>query len=105
MTGRDATNADLHLSAQRYGALPVVRKVGAMADVVVDCDATLTTGTGFVFERDDAAELVGTVQRALAAFARHKPFDALRRRGMKLDVSWERSARRYEHVYRTLKGP
>ncbi len=100
---RDTTIADLHLCAQRYGALPVVRKVGAMADAVVDCDAQLTTGTGFVFERDDAAELVATVQRALAAFARRKPFDTLRRRTMKLDVSWERSARRYEHVYRTIK--
>jgi starch synthase len=102
--GRDPASAELHLCAQRYGALPVVRKVGAMADAVVDCDAELTTGTGFVFERDDAAELVATVQRALAAFARRKPFDALRRRGMKLDVSWERSARRYEHVYRTIIG-
>jgi starch synthase len=102
--GRDPASAELYLCAQRYGALPVVRKVGAMADAVVDCDAALTTGTGFVFERDDAAELVATVQRALGAFARRKPFDALRRRGMKLDVSWERSARRYEHVYKTIIG-
>jgi starch synthase len=100
--GRDPAAGDLHLCAQRYGALPIARKLGAVADSVVDCDAQLATGTGFLFEQDDASELTATVQRALAAFARRSAFDALRRRVMKLDVSWERSARRYEHVYRTI---
>jgi starch synthase len=96
----DPHQGDLHLCAQRYGALPVVRKVAAMADAVVDCDAELVTGNGFVFEQADAEELLAVTQRALAAFAKRKPFDALRRRVMKLDVSWERAARRYEYVYK-----
>ena len=56
-----------------------------------------------MFEQADAEELLAVTQRALAAFAKHAAFDALRRRVMKLDVSWERSARRYEHVYKTLR--
>jgi starch synthase len=97
----DPTYPDLHLCAQRYGALPIARSAGAIADTIVDCDAQLTTGTGFVFDGDDPAELTATVQRALAAFAQRAAFDALRRRVMKLDVSWERAAGRYEHAYKT----
>jgi starch synthase len=99
----DARQGDLHLSAQRYGALPVVRKIGAMADAVVDCDAELVTGNGFVFEQADPEELLAVAQRALAAFARRAAFDALRRRVMKQDVSWERAARRYEYVYKATR--
>lgn len=99
----DPRQGDLHLCAQRYGALPVARKVGAMADAVVDCDAELVTGNGFVFEQADPEELLAVTQRALAAFAKRKAFDALRRRVMKQDVSWERAARRYEYAYKASR--
>ena len=73
----------------------------AMADAVVDCDAELVTGNGFVFESADAEELLAaTPARARRVRAAARAFDALRQRVMKLDVSWERSARRYEYVYR-----
>jgi starch synthase len=100
---RDPRHPDLHLCAQRYGALPVARKLDAMADAVVDCDADLGTGTGFAVEGDDAAALLSAAQRALGAFGKRKAFEALRHRVMKLDLSWERSARRYEHLYRSNK--
>lgn len=103
ITGPSAREGDLHLCAQRYGALPIARKVGAVADGAIDCEASLTTGSGFLFEDASVDELTATLQRALAGFGNRQAFDALRRRVMKLDVSWERSARRYEHLYRTLK--
>jgi starch synthase len=103
ITTAKARDGDLHLSAQRYGALPITRRTGAMADGVVDCEAALTTGSGFLYESNDPDELIGATQRALAAFSNRTAFDVLRRRVMKQDVSWERSARRYEHLYRSLK--
>lgn len=102
--GRDPSYPELHLCGQRYGALPIVRRTGALADAVVDADAQLTTGTGFVFDNADPAELNATVQRTLAAYSQRRAFDGLRQRVMKLDLSWERSARRYEHLYKSLKG-
>jgi starch synthase len=102
--GRNPSYPDLHLSGQRYGALPVARRIGALADAVVDCDAQLLTGTGFLFDEDEPAALAATLQRALAAFSQRRGFDGLRLRCMKLDLSWERSARRYEHLYKTIKG-
>jgi starch synthase len=104
VAAHDPRHGDLHLCGQRYGALPIVRKIAAMADAVVDADAELLTGNGFVFDGATAEDLLGATQRALAAFSRRAAFDALRRRVMKLDVSWERSARRYEYIYREVRN-
>jgi starch synthase len=84
--------------AQRYGALPVVYAAGGLGDGVVDCDAKCETGTGFAFEEPSAAALVGAAQRAVAAMA-SPGWAALRRRVMRLDLSWERPARRYAQLY------
>ncbi|MBN1655836.1 MAG: glycogen synthase [Deltaproteobacteria bacterium] len=92
----------LQLSALRYGSLPIARKNGSGVDIVVDCDGGLQTGNGFVFEADDADELVATVQRALAAFCQPSPFARLRQRAMKLDRSWDRTARHYDYLYRRV---
>jgi starch synthase len=86
--------------AQRYGALPVVHATGGLGDAVVDCDAALETGTGFVFDRLESAALVGATERALAAYASEAGWARLRRRGMRLDLAWDRPARRYAQVYR-----
>ena len=90
----------LQLEAQRYGAAPVVRAVGGLCDTVVDCDAALESGTGFVFDELSPVGLVGAVDRALAAMGTPR-WGVLRRRMMRLDVSWERPARRYARLYQT----
>ncbi len=88
--------------AMRYGTLPIVRATGGLRDTVVDCDGELTTGTGFVFESADAEGLYGAIARGLLAYARREAFTKLRRRVMRLDWSWDRSARRYQSVYQSL---
>jgi starch synthase len=86
-------------AAQRYGAVPVALARGAVIDALVDCDAELETGTGFLFDSLDSQSLLGAASRALAAYG--SPGHArLRRRVMRLDVSWERVARRYAQLYR-----
>jgi starch synthase len=81
--------------AQRYGALPVARATGGLVDTVVDCDSKLETGTGFLFEEETAHSLVASIERALAARALPQ-WQALVRRVMRLDRSWDGPARRYE---------
>jgi starch synthase len=89
----------VQLYGQRYGALPVARATGGLCDTIVDCDAALETGTGFLFREAEAQELLAATQRALAAYATPR-WPALRRRTMRLDLGWDRPARRYEQVYR-----
>lgn len=91
----------VQLYAQRYGAPPVAHATGGLIDTIVDCDAKLETGTGFLFDEPTADLLYATVQRAIAAFETDR-WAALRRRVMRLDRGWERAGRQYEQVYRTL---
>jgi starch synthase len=86
-------------AAQRYGALPVARASGAHVDAIVDCDAALETGTGFLFDDATKESLLGAMGRALSAYTSPR-FSALRRRVMRLDLAWDRPARRYVQVYR-----
>jgi starch synthase len=91
----------VQLYAQRYGAVPVAHATGGLVDTIVDCDAKLETGTGFLFDAPTPEALLGAVERALAA--RTVPrWAGLVRRVMRLDRGWERPARRYEQLYRSL---
>lgn len=93
----------VQLYAQRYGAIPVVNATGGLVDTVVDCDAQLETGTGFVFQGVTTGEIVAALERAIAAKVAHSAaWKALVHRVMRLDRGWERPARRYEQVYRSL---
>jgi starch synthase len=72
-------------------------------DALVDCDAELETGTGFLFDTANSQALLAATTRALSAYG--SPGHArLRRRVMRLDVSWERIARRYAQLYRKAAG-
>jgi starch synthase len=86
-------------AAQRYGAVPIALGQGAVVDALVDCDAELETGTGYLFDGAETDALLGAASRAFSAYG--SPGHArLRRRVMRLDVSWERVARRYAQLYR-----
>jgi starch synthase len=94
-------SGSLHQGAQRYGCVPIAHAAGGNLDAIVDCDAQLETGTGFLFDAPDATSILGGVQRALASHQSPR-FASLRRRVMRLDVGWDRPAFRYEVLYRSL---
>ena len=91
------------MQAQRYGAMPIGRGVGAFADAVVDCDAKLSSGTGFVFQAPTADALTATLGRVVAAYANRPSFRALAQRAMMMDHSWERAGRLSERLYRAAR--
>lgn len=91
----------VQLYAQRYGAVPVACRTGGFIDTIVDADAALETGTGFLYDKPTATALVGGVQRAIAAMTSPR-WLALRRRVMRLDLGWDRPARRYASIYRAV---
>ncbi len=102
LPGKYETTGTLARIAQRYGALPVAQASGAHLDAIVDADAALDTGTGFLYEEPTATALAGAVSRGLAAYSSAR-WPALRRRVMRLDLAWDRPARRYAQVYRQAK--
>jgi len=85
--------------SHKYGTVPVVRNTGGLADTVVDADENPVRGTGFKFNGYDTAELKDALSRALAAYADRPRWEAIVKRGMAKDFSWEASARGYLSVY------
>ena len=84
----------------RYGTLPLVRRVGGLADSVVDSaleNLVDGTATGFVFDRFDVADYLAAVRRAFALY-RHAPQSDWRKvqgRAMAQPFDWETAAERY----------
>ena len=88
--------------AHRYGSVPIVRNTGGLADTVIDCDAKLESGTGFVFDEPTPRALLAAIQRGISAFTLGAPFESLQKRVMRIDHTWERSARLYESLYKEI---
>jgi starch synthase len=85
----------------RYGTIPVVRAVGGLNDSIEDYDPESGRGNGFKFTPYTAPALARALEKALTLY-REKPHRwwKLRRRAMACDFSWNRSAARYEELYR-----
>lgn len=92
------------LISLRYGTVPIVRRVGGLAETVQDYDAKKETGTGFVFERYAPEDLGAAVKRAVALFTDKEKWHRLRLRGMAADYSWGASAKKYEALYQKALG-
>jgi starch synthase len=91
----------------RYGTLPVVRRVGGLADTVVDATAeAITAGraTGFAFDAATPGALDAALLRAAAAFARKPLWQGLMQRAMAQDFSWPSAAAQYMALYKSTLG-
>ncbi|WP_157265291.1 glycogen synthase GlgA [Azohydromonas aeria] len=89
----------------RYGSLPLVRRVGGLADTVVDCtleDLAERKSTGFVFDAFDAGEMRRALRRAFALFARQTEWKTVQRRAMAQHFGWDDAAEQYMALYRAL---
>jgi starch synthase len=83
----------------RYGTVPIVRKVGGLADTVTDYAPRRSKATGFVFEEYTPQALLGALGRALGVFEQRERWRAIQAAGMACDHSWDRSAREYVKIY------
>jgi starch synthase len=91
--------------ALRYGTIPVVRRVGGLADTVVDATPdALAAGraTGVVFADATADALADAIGRASALWRDPDARRRLRAAGMGVDNGWARAAGAYADLYRDL---
>jgi len=82
------------MRAQRYGTIPVARRVGGLLDSIQDGD------TGFLFDAYLPEALTQSVGRALECFRDRAAWRAFVRRAMSQQFGWDRSAAQYLDVYR-----
>jgi starch synthase len=95
------------LCGLRYGCVPVVARVGGLADTIIDAnEAALAAeaAIGIQFSMSDPGALDNAIARANRIHRDAKAWSGMQRRGMKVDVSWTHSAKRYADLYRSLVG-
>jgi starch synthase len=95
------------LIAMRYGAVPIVRAVGGLADTVFDREFSgraLVERNGFVFKHANAAGLESAMARAIGLW-HHYPgqFRDLMVNGMRADYSWNRPGQDYVNVFEYIR--
>ncbi len=80
----------------RYGTIPVARKTGGLAD-------TISSDSGFLFDRLDYNDLLSILDTALEEFLeRPRDWQKKVKAAMTSDFSWGSSARHYIKVYKDL---
>lgn len=94
--------------ALKYGSVPLVRRVGGLADSVTDTDLiTLAEGraTGIVFDHMNAEDFTHALLRARSLYRRPQDWAQVRRTGMQQSFSWNTAARHYADLYQSLLSP
>ena len=92
------------MQAMRYGTPPVVTDVGGLHDTVIDVDREPSKGTGTVAAQAEALHVLDAMHRAVRAHNNRPRRDAMRRRGMAIDWSWQAPARAHVAHYERLIG-
>ncbi|GAA4335065.1 glycogen synthase GlgA [Variovorax defluvii] len=86
----------------RYGSLPLVHRVGGLADTVVDAtleDMADGQATGFCFDAFDAEGFARALRRAFALHRRPADWEAVRAAAMARPADWGQAAARYLETY------
>ncbi len=94
------------LAALRYGAVPVVARVGGLSDTVIDAnEMALTAGvpTGVQFYPATGESLAVALWRTARLFRDRHAWRTMQKNGMATDVSWHRPAHRYASLYLELR--
>ncbi|MFK5880088.1 MAG: glycogen/starch synthase [Flavobacteriaceae bacterium] len=85
--------------ALRYGLIPIVRKTGGLKDTIID----ITEG-GFAFTHNDVEvdQITSAIKRATELYQDKKQFNKHRKFSMRINHSWDASAKEYLELYHSL---
>ena len=89
----------------KYGSIPLVRRVGGLADTVTDTDLeTLDdqTATGIVFNHFTSDDYRRAIRRAFALYRRRADWNRVRQTGMRIAFDWASAAQHYTNLYKSL---
>ena len=90
------------MQAMRYGTLPLVTNVGGLHDTVVDVDALASRGTGIVVAEPTSLAVLDGLHRMARAVAQPRRRQAMQRRGMSADWSWQQPTELHRQWYDRL---
>jgi len=85
----------------RYGTVPIVRATGGLAETIIDYNADKENGNGFSFAEFSSDAMLDAIDRAVYVYSNCPDvWQTLVRRAMKMDFSWDSSAKKYEELYK-----
>lgn len=90
--------------AMRYGCVPIVRRTGGLVDTVGHHDPFKEAGTGYCFDRYEPLDLYTCMIRAWEGYRYKEAWQALQKRGMSQNFSWNKSATEYVRLYSEILG-
>ena len=86
----------VQMIAMHYGAIPISRKTGGLADTIED------EKTGFLFKEYNTKSFLEAINKTLKWYQEKKGWQKLIREAMKKDFSWQKSAKEYLKLYKIL---
>lgn len=93
------------LIAMRYGTVPVVAATGGLRDTVAPYNPETKEGRGFTFQSYNADDFLGAIDRAVGLYyGDREEWNALAKRDMELDLSWQVPANEYMQLYTELRS-
>ncbi len=92
--------------AQRYGALPIVRRTGGLYDSVIPFDLNTNNqdvADGFGFTAYSTIDAMTSVAQALMVYNSGKQImNKLVKNALKVDHTWKKSCQEYIELYKSL---
>jgi starch synthase len=92
------------MMAMRYGCIPIVRRTGGLVDTVSHHDPNNALGTGYCFDRYEPLDLYTCMVRASEGYRYQDSWEALQKRAMAENFSWDQSAADYIKLYAEILG-
>jgi len=84
----------------KYGTIPIVTKTGGLKDTVIDINEE--GGFGFCHEEISISDVAKAVNRAAEFYSNQANFRKVRKKIMKINHSWDASAKEYIEFYKLL---
>ncbi len=88
--------------SMRYGGIPIVANTGGLHDTVTPAGRDF--GTGFVFQPGSPVGFLNAISQALDFYQETAAWEALQKRAMGQDFSWNASTEAYLNLYRRALG-
>ena len=83
----------------RYGTIPIVRRTGGLNDTVIDIG---DGGFGICHVQATAKDVCDSINRAKELYEKKKELNEIRKKCMRIDHSWDKSAQEYLTLYKSL---
>ena len=86
--------------AMRYGCVPIAHAVGGLKDSIIT--EPENKRTGFLFDNPTSSDFIASLKTAFNIFQKKDRWKMIQINGMKIDYSWNKSAKKYADLYDEL---